>query len=332
LIAGPNRSILGGWDLRSNSFVSVFTRSVVLTVESKDWSAGGDGSTGLVKAHAPSGSAEEVKLKGVGVGLRPAFSNALLKDEGDVVQWVEVHPENYIRRGGEAAHRLDRAREKFPISTHGLTLCFGNHAEPEQEYLQELKTFLKRVDAPWYSDHLCFCSFGNAHSHDLLPLPRTEETVKHCVGRIRKLREELDIPIAIENVSTYLDSEAWDYEEHEFVTAILEEADALLLLDVNNVYVNAKNHGFDPYAYIDALPAGRVCQIHMAGHLLRSDGLRIDTHGEPIADDVYRLLEYTLKRIGPTPVLLERDTNFPPYEDIMKEASALRGILEEVAP
>jgi uncharacterized protein (UPF0276 family) len=301
-------------------------------VESKDWSGGRDLSIGRVETHARSGSAKKEKLTGVGVGLRPAFADALLSDEGDVVQWVEVHPENYIRRGGEAAYRLDRAREKFPISTHGLTLCFGNHAPPEKEYVQELRSFLKRVDAPWYSDHLCFCSFGNAHSHDLLPLPRTEETVEHCVRRIRELREVLDIPIAIENVSTYLDSDAWDYREHEFVATILEEADALLLLDVNNVYVNAKNHGFDAYAYIDALPADRVCQIHMAGHLLRPDGLRIDTHGEPITDDVYRLLEYTLKRFGPTPVLLERDTNFPPYEDIMKEASALNQILGEVSP
>lgn len=268
-------------------------------------------------------------LKGVGVGLRPAFSTELFADSPECIRWVELHPENYIGRGGAAERRLREAMDRFPISAHGLTLCFGNHDEPDPEYLDDLKSFVRKIEAPWYSDHLCFCGFGDAHSHDLLPIPRTEESVEHCARRIRHLRDALDIPIAIENVSAYVDAVEWPLSENEFVSAVLEAADCMLLLDVNNVYVNSKNHDFDPQAFIESLPAERVCQIHMAGHLLRPDGLRIDTHGESIVDQVYELLRFTLRTIGKRPILLERDTNFPSFSEIKQEANALHVILED---
>jgi uncharacterized protein (UPF0276 family) len=266
-------------------------------------------------------------IQGVGLGLRVAFGRALLDRAPDAVRWLEVHPENYIGRGGRFLAMLEEAAEQWSIVPHGLTSNFGSPDRFEQGWLAELRRFLDRIDAPWYSDHLCFCATGHAHLFDLLPLPRTAETIAVCVDRIHELQDALGRPVAIENVSAYLPQES-EMPEIEFLLEVVDRADALMLLDVNNVYVNACNHGFDPRHWLAQVPAERVAQLHVAGHLVRSDGLRIDTHGEPICDDVYGLLGEVLRRIGPRPVLLERDNNTPPLDELVTECERLQALVD----
>jgi len=202
---------------------------------------------------------------------------------------------------------------------------FGALSPFDAAELRGLSKLVASLGCAFHSDHLCFASVDGIYLHDLLPLPHTEEAVAVAVARIGEMRAALGVPIAIEPISYYAlppGSEARD--EPRFLRAILEEADARLLLDVNNVYVNARNHGFDPRAFIDALPLERVVQLHVAGHLVRADGQRIDTHAEPICDDVYALFSYTMRRLArPMPVLLERDDGFPPFAQLLEEVERL---------
>jgi uncharacterized protein (UPF0276 family) len=182
---------------------------------------------------------------------------------------------------------------------------------------------LQELQVPWHSEHLCFSSVSGVMLHDLLPLPWTWQAVRVAVSRIGETRDRLELPIAVENISYYASAGQPEMSELEFMLEVLERADARLLLDINNVFVNATNHGFDPRAYIDALPLARVVQLHVAGHFVRDDALILDTHGEPVRSEVYDLLEYTLRRTGPVPVLLERDGNFPAWDEIVSELEAL---------
>jgi len=260
---------------------------------------------------------------GIGLGFRIGIADAILSCDLPELRWLEVHPENYVARGGRFAHLLSQARERYPLITHGLTLGVGAIDPPDAEYLQALRAFLAEIGTPFHSEHLCFSGSEGAMLHDLLPVPFNEEAVLHSAGRIRALRDALGLPIAIENVSYYADPAPPEMTEPEFVCRVLQEADAKLLLDVNNVWVNAYNHGFDARTYIDQMPMERVVQIHVAGHFTRDDGLIIDTHGEAVRDEVYELLEYTLEKTGPMPVLLERDQNFPPFEELAAEVRRL---------
>lgn len=266
-------------------------------------------------------------LRGVGLGLRSDMAEAFLERRPSEVDFVEIHPENYMRRGGRFPARLEAARRDYPVGTHGLTMCFGSPTRFDDEYLRDLRAFLHDLDVGFHSDHLCF---GGAHGiflHDLIPLPFTEEAARLCVSRIREAQDALDRPVAVENVSYYLAQSESGLDEAHFLVEVLRESGALLLLDVNNVYVNSRNFGFDPRAYVDLLPADRIAQIHIAGHVVRDDGLRIDTHGEPICDDVYDLLDYTLGRVGARPILLERDNNIPSLDAMLDEVRLLRAIL-----
>jgi uncharacterized protein (UPF0276 family) len=265
---------------------------------------------------------------GIGIGLRQAFAEALFSAQIPELGFVEVHPENFVRRGGRFQTMLERARERWPVLTHGLTLGFGAVEPAEREYVELLAKFLRSIDAPWHSEHLCFSSVDGVMLHDLLPLPLRKEAADTAVRRIRELQAGLGVPVAIENVSYYAHPGEAHCTEQEFLLDVLERADAKLLLDVNNVFVNAKNHGFDPYAFLDHMPAERVVQIHVAGHSVRSDGLILDTHGAAVREEVYRLLEHALRRIGPVPVLLERDQNFPPFEELAAEVQRLHAIYE----
>jgi uncharacterized protein (UPF0276 family) len=265
---------------------------------------------------------------GVGLGLRHDVADELLERRPAEVRWLEIHPENYVRRGGRFALNLERALERWPVVPHGLTLGFGTTERFDPAYVRELKALLDRIDAPWYSDHLCFAGSGGVFLHDLLPLPFTREAIDTAVARLRELEDALERPVAVENVSYYADPAPRTMDEPDFLLEVLEAADAKLLLDVNNVYVNAKNHGFDPRTYIDRIPAERVVQIHVAGHHTKKDGLIIDTHGEPVCEGVYDLLEHTLERIGPIPVLLERDQNIPPLDVLLAEVSRLSALYE----
>lgn len=266
---------------------------------------------------------------GVGLGFRMKIARDLLLAEHTNAQFIEVAPENYLGIGGTRARLLAAAAERWPVVCHGLCGDFSGAAPLDRELLSELKAFLKRFGAGWYSDHLCLTHAAGAELHDLLPLPHNAEAVTRAARRVREVRQLLDVPIAVENVSAYTRMPGGELDEPAFVRAVLEEADCLLLLDVNNVYVNAVNFGLDPKAYIEALPLERVVQIHVAGHVEERPGLLIDTHGAAIIDPVYDLLEWTLAKLPKrAPVLLERDHNFPPLAELEAELGRLRGIVE----
>ncbi|MEM9730082.1 MAG: DUF692 domain-containing protein [Myxococcota bacterium] len=263
---------------------------------------------------------------GIGIGLRHDLASELLERQPKSVSWVEVHPENYIGRGGRYEEILELAREDWPVVTHGLTSCFGSPEPFAENYLRDLDYFLSRMEVSWHSEHLCIGASDARFFHDLLPLPFNDEAARVSAERVMQMRDAIGLPVAVENVSYYAPQGPNGLDEADFVVEVLERADAKLLLDVNNVYVNSRNFNFDPHAYIDRIPLSRVVQIHVAGHEVRDDGLRIDTHGEPVPDDVYRLLEYTLQKTGPIPVLLERDTNIPPLDELLGEVDQLWAI------
>ncbi len=265
-------------------------------------------------------------IEGIGLGLRYKLAKETLEHAPPELRWLELHPENYMQRGGRFLSVLEQARERFPLVTHGLTMGLGAASPHERQYMEPLRTFLRDVKTPWHSDHLCFSGSAGVMLHDLLPLPFTREAVDTAVARVKEARDQLELPIAVENISYYAHPGAPEMDEATFLLNVLEGADAKLLLDVNNVFVNSQNHDFDPRAYIDRIPVERVVQIHVAGHLIRPDGLIIDTHGEAVRDEVFDLLDYTLRRTGPMPVLLERDQNFPDFALLAEEVKRLDAI------
>lgn len=269
--------------------------------------------------------------RGVGLGFRLKLARELLAAPTSHAEFVELAPENYLGTGGNRRRLLSAARERWPVVCHGLCGDFSGAAPLDEELLEELKGFLHELDARWYSDHLCLTHAAGAELHDLLPLPFSGDAVRRAGKRIRAVRERLELPIAIENVSAYTRMPGGEMDEPEFVTAVLEEADCLLLLDVNNVYVNSVNFGFDPRAYLDALPLDRVVQLHIAGHTEEREGLLVDTHGAPIIDPVYELFEYLWERLPePAPVLLERDHNIPPLKELEAELERIADIMRTV--
>ena len=269
-------------------------------------------------------------LEGIGLGLRVDMAEQFLSQAPPQVKWVEVHPENYIRRGGLYHSYLRRALERYPVATHGLTMCFGNNEPFEDDYLDDVRSFLREVGTPWHSDHLCFGSAGGAVLHDLLPLPFTEEAAHVAAQRIGEARDRLEVELAFENVSYYAPQSGDGLDEARFCVDVLQRTDCKMLLDVNNVYVNSRNFKFDPRAFVDLIPPDRVVQIHVAGHHTRDDGIRIDTHGEAVCDGVYELLAHALEHIGPVPVLLERDNDIPSLDDLLDEVDRLSQIYDRV--
>jgi hypothetical protein len=266
------------------------------------------------------------EVTGIGIGLRYDLAVELLERRPETVSWVEIHPENYVDRGGRYQEMLDLARRDWPVITHGLSTCLGAVEPFDAGYLAQLGDFLRELEIPWHSEHLCLGQAGDRFFHDLLPLPFTEEAATIASQRLTEVRDAIGAPLALENVSYYAPQGTSGLAEVDFVVEVLERADAKLLLDVNNIYVNSRNFDFDPKAYIDKIPRERVVQIHVAGHHVRDDGLRIDTHGEPVPDDVYDLLGYTLQKVGAVPVLLERDSNIPPLDELLSEVDTLWSI------
>lgn len=278
-------------------------------------------------------------LSGIGIGLRHPLAGALFAEAPEALRWLEIHPENYIDRGGRYARLRAAASERWPLLTHGLTMGFGSQQPFDAQYLRKLAALVASEECPWHSDHLCISAVDGVYLHDLLPLPANGRMLALAAARIREARAALGVPIAIEPVSYYAQPPGGDRAEATFLAELLEEADARLLLDVNNVYVNAMNFGFDPRAFIDQLPLERVVQLHVAGHAVRADGLRIDTHAEPICEAVYDLFGYAMRKLArPVPVLLERDDNFPPFAELVAEVQRLDAIYqaslagEEVRP
>ncbi|SCA63839.1 UPF0276 protein PSEEN3355 [Chlamydiales bacterium SCGC AG-110-M15] len=265
----------------------------------------------------------------IGIGFRRDLIENILDDEGDFSpSFVELAPENWMGIGGHWKSVLKRVAERYPMTCHGLSLSLGSPEDLDWNFLRELKTFFNDYPIEIYSEHLSYNKCDNAHLYDLLPIPFTEDAVKHVSKRIRQVQDFLGRKIAIENVSYYTPVTP-EMDEATFISAIVKESDCQLLLDVNNVYVNSFNHRYDPKAFIKALPLDRVAYIHMAGHEQESEDLIIDTHGEPIIDPVYDLFDWTIQRLHPVPVLLERDFNFPEYQELVGEMTRLREITQK---
>jgi uncharacterized protein (UPF0276 family) len=279
-----------------------------------------------VPHHEPTARSDGRAPAGVGLGLRWDFLEEVLDGPACDIAFFEVSPENYLGRGGYYPSALERIAERYPIVTHGLTLSVGAVDEPDADYLRALRQEVSRLHSPWHSDHLCFSSAGERVLHELLPLKFSEENVARVAERARRMEGLLERPFALENITYYVHPGAPEMSELTFLQRVLERSNARLLLDVNNVYVNAHNHGFDPQAFIAGLPLERVLEIHVAGHHTTESGLLLDTHGQPVADPVLELLEWTLERTGPVPVLLERDNEVPALSELLTEVSRLREI------
>lgn len=266
----------------------------------------------------------------VGLGFRRDLAESILGAPTSSFDFMEVAPENFLGFGGQRRRLLARLQERWPILAHGLALSLGGHDPWDSSHLDELAAFMEEIETPHYSDHLCLSSAQGSHSHELLPLPLTREKARHLADRIREISGTMPIPFAVENISAYGRWPEDELTEAEFVTEVIERADCGLLLDVNNLFVNASNFGFKAEEMLDRMPLEATVQIHIAGHTLRQDGLRIDTHAEPIIEDVYSLLRRALPRTGPVPILLERDDRFPPLSELLEEVEAIRRIGREV--
>ncbi|MCK4750871.1 MAG: DUF692 domain-containing protein [Bacteroidales bacterium] len=264
----------------------------------------------------------------VGIGLRRDIADEILESKELSPDFLEFAPENWMGIGGYWKRILKEAVKKYPFTCHGLSLSLGSPEELDWDFIRELKAFLDENQVEIFSEHLSYTKSHNAHLYDLLPIPFRKDAVDHVVDRIKRVQETLERPLAIENVSYYTPVAA-EMTEIEFVSEIVEKADCKLLLDVNNVYVNAFNHKYDAKEYIGQLPLDRVAYIHMAGHEQVEPDLIIDTHGQPIIDPVYELFEWTIQRMDPVPVLLERDYNFNELEQLQSELTHLRSIIKK---
>ncbi|MBZ0092139.1 MAG: DUF692 domain-containing protein [Sulfuricellaceae bacterium] len=261
-------------------------------------------------------------LRGVGLGLRSELIPALRSRIPDAIDFLEVAPENWIGLGGALGKELQRFREQRPIVAHGLSLSLGGLAPLDEVFLGRVKHFLDQYRAPLYSEHLSYCS-DDGQLYDLLPIPFTEEAVHYVAARIRRTQDILERRIAVENASYYVAAPIAELSETDFIRAVLEEADCLLHLDVNNIYVNSVNFDFDPSEFLHALPGERIAYIHTAGHYREADDLLIDTHGAAVIEPVWALLEEAYRRFGVFPTLLERDFNIPPLEQLLPEVERI---------
>jgi len=259
---------------------------------------------------------------GVGLGLRTVHYSHIL-EQFPPVEWFEIISDNYMQTAGKPLLFLDRIAERYPMVMHGVSLSIGSTDPLNYEYLRELKALRDRTSALWVSDHLCWTGVSSKNTHDLLPMPYTEEALLHVASRIRAVQDYLEAPLILENPSTYVEFSSSTMSEWEFISAIANEADCGLLLDVNNVYVSAHNHQFDPHEYLAAIPYDRVVQFHVAGHT-RKGGHIIDTHIGPVIEPVWELLGDAYRRAQGAAVLLEWDAEIPAFEVVHNEALLAR--------
>ncbi|MCB1583566.1 MAG: DUF692 domain-containing protein [Marinicella sp.] len=262
-------------------------------------------------------------ISGAGIGLRRGLVSPF-QSYGDLnpVQFMEVAPENWITIGGKAAIVFREFAEKYPMILHGLSLSIGGPDELNTTFVKAVKKLKDEIKAPIYSEHLSYCTDGG-QLYDLMPIPFTEDAVKHVVERVLKVQDILGERMALENVSYYLRQPESEMTEIEFINAVIEGADCLLHLDVNNIHVNSINHRYDPYEFLDALPTDRIAYIHIAGHYNEAEDLIVDTHGAQVIEKVWQILEYTYKNYGVFPTLLERDFNYPPVAELLAEVSRI---------
>ncbi len=267
---------------------------------------------------------------GFGLGLRKEHYHQIA-ERRPRVDWFEILTENYMVAGGKPLHWLERVREEYPLVMHGVSLSIGSSDPLDLEYLRDLKTLAERVEPEWISDHLCWTSLGGHNFHDLLPLPYTEEAVGHVAARVRQVQDFLGRRILLENLSSYVTFRDSQMSEWEFLSAVCEAADCLILLDVNNIYVSAVNHGFDPLEYLEGVPAERVWQFHLAGHTTNESGrILIDTHDQPVRDEVWDLYAEAARRFGPVSTMIERDDNIPPLDELLSELEQARRVARPI--
>ncbi|HVO09738.1 MAG TPA: DUF692 domain-containing protein [Vicinamibacteria bacterium] len=254
---------------------------------------------------------------GLGVGLRTAHFAHILSQRPEL-GFFEVLTENFLDTGGRPLFVLDQIAERYPIVMHGVSLSIGSTDPLDFDYLRKVKDLARRTKAAWVSDHVCWTGVLGRNTHDLLPLPYTEAALRHTAERVKAVQEFLERPVVLENPSTYLEFTPSAMSEWEFIGRLAEEADCGLLLDVNNVYVSAFNHGYDAHEYIDAIPVDRVCQYHLAGHTHKGTHI-LDTHSDHVVQEVWELFGHAVQRTGPRATLLEWDASIPPFEVVHAE-------------
>jgi uncharacterized protein len=263
---------------------------------------------------------------GFGIGLRSVHFDYILKNN-PAIDWFEVLSENYLDTGGRPLNILDRVAERYPVVLHGVSLSVGSTDAINFDYLRKLKALAKRIKARWISDHLCWTGVTGLNTHDLLPMPYTDEALRHTIERVKTIQDFLERPIALENASTYLEFAASTWPESEFLAAVAAQADCAILLDVNNVYVSSFNHGFDAREYIQRIPRDRVVQMHLAGHTNKGTHI-LDTHSDYVIETVWELYRYAHRRLGGVATLLEWDANIPEFDVVHGEALKARKFRE----
>ncbi len=270
-------------------------------------------------------------LKGFGLGLRAQHYDALLAGRADV-DWLEIISENYMVRGGRPLYMLDRIAERYPLVMHGVSLDIGGRDPLDRHYLRDLAMLARRVRPHRISDHLCWTRHEGVQMHDLLPLPQNEDTVRHVAARLRQVQDVLGRQFLLENVSSYFRHADDTLDEATFLAAIVAESGCGLLLDVNNVHVNAHNHGFDARTFLRSLPAKAVSQIHLAGHSedALGSGLLVDTHDAPVGEAVWSLYADALQLFGEVPSMIERDDDIPPLDTLVAELDVARRVADAV--
>ena len=267
---------------------------------------------------------------GIGIGLRvPHYRHILEKKP--VVDWFEIISENFMVDGGRPLEVLDKILEQYRVVQHGVSMYFGSADRSNREHLKRLRNLARRTRTPWLSDHLCWGSVDGRYTHDLLPMPYTFTVAEHTAARIRQVRDFVEVPVCVENVSSYTEFHQSEMTEWEFLSEVVEKADCGILLDVNNIYVSSKNHGFDPYEYLNHVPHDRVGQIHIAGHTKFKKYI-LDTHDHPVLDPVWKLYEHAIKLCGRTATLLEWDDRIPTFDEVHDEALKATRFLGETAP
>jgi len=280
------------------------------------------------------------QIQGVGLGLKRELIPQIQSHYGQQlianINFVEIAPENWIETGGVKAKQLDWFAERYPIVCHGLCLSLGGLSPLDVSFLKQVKDFLQRYNIPIYTEHLSYSTDGYqgkaGYLYDLLPIPFTEEAVHYVAKRIRQTQDMLGQRIGVENASYYVAAPISEMSELAFINAVLEEADCLLHLDINNIYVNSVNFGFDPHAFLNGIPSERIIYSHIAGHLQQTPQLLVDTHGEDIIDPVWALLEDVYQRFGTFPTLLERDNNIPPLDILMNEVNHISKLQQQNQP
>lgn len=265
---------------------------------------------------------ETYPVQGAGLGLRRAFIGSLADNIPSQIDFMEVAPENWIDVGGKLGRQFKKITEQIPMVCHGLSLNIGGQAALDEPFIHRVKQFLETHNMRIYSEHLSYCA-DDGHLYDLMPIPFTEEAVHYVAERIMRVQDIIGQRMAMENASYYA-AVGKEMEEIEFVNAVLEEADCLFHIDINNIYVNSINHCYDAEAFLKELPGDRIAYAHIAGHYVEAEDLRVDTHGADVIDPVWKLLDVAYDHFGVFPTLLERDFNIPSMEDLLKEVETIR--------